>query len=118
VSDALFFLPSILSEVTTIEGFTEWMVDLVDWVTQTFCAPPTKFIQATAIDAARGKVLIFSRFEPIPAKWADVLTFDTTTCKINEMAKVWNDKWALDNDPGPPASCHPGGTPSASRASR
>jgi hypothetical protein len=108
VVDALFFVGSNLSEATTIQSFTAWMVDLVEVETHGLCAPPNKIIEATAVDATNGKVLIYSKFEH--SYWVDVLTFDTTSCLISEMTKVWNDQWALDNDPGPPDWCHPDDT--------
>jgi hypothetical protein len=108
VVDALFFVGSNLSEATIIQSFTAWMVDLVEVETHGLCAPPNKIIEATAVDATNGKVLIYSKFEH--SYWVDVLTFDTTSCLISEMTKVWNDQWALDNDPGPPDWCHPDDT--------
>jgi hypothetical protein len=105
VVDALDFVGSNLSDATTIQGFTAWMVDLVEIETAGLCAPPNKIIEATAVDAANGKVLIYSKFSQ--SYWVDVLTFDTSLCLISEMTKVWNDQWALDNDPGPPAGCTP-----------
>jgi hypothetical protein len=106
VTDALPFVPApVLSAITTIEGFAYWMYKLVAIETWGLCGAPPVYINATAIDLTRNKMLIYGVFEFAP--WVDILTFDVQTCKITNVTKVWNDGWTIANDPGPPPGCAP-----------
>lgn len=78
-----------LSEVKTIQGYSEWMVGIV----KGFGPKATVTLKARALDPTRHTAI----FQAVFAGTTDYvysLQYDPKTCKITHLTKIWNDGYA------------------------
>lgn len=94
-----------LAELTTVEGYTEWMAGFVNGV-----APDGNYeVHASAFDEGTNTAIFFATFSgthtadggPVPptnkatkTHYVYALTMDDDG-KVSHMVKVWNPGWAL-----------------------
>ncbi|MCB9592806.1 MAG: ester cyclase [Sandaracinaceae bacterium] len=88
-----------LAEITSLEGYTEWIKGLYTFVTE-----PRYDLKSFAVDEARGNVTTFAVFYgthtgeggPVPATGKSASTeycycIEVDDGRIRHMTKVWND---------------------------
>jgi ketosteroid isomerase-like protein len=92
-----------LAEITTIEGYTDWLKGLYTFVTDTRYE-----VKSFAVDEERGNVTVFAVFHgthtgeggPLPATGKSAET-DYCYCiqmedgRVRHMTKIWNDGFCL-----------------------